>query len=102
MISLISLRNVSKIYGEERSIIRALYNVDLAIEKGKIVTIMGPSGSGKSTLLNILGAMDIPTEGEVVVNGVDIAKLPERKLSEYRKSTVGFVFQPFIFFLISM
>jgi putative ABC transport system ATP-binding protein len=56
---------------------------------------MGPSGSGKSTLLNILGAMDIPTEGEVIVNGVDIAKVPERKLSNYRKNTVGFVFQNF-------
>ena len=56
---------------------------------------MGPSGSGKSTLLNILGAMDIPTEGEVIVNGVDIARVPERKLSNYRKNTVGFVFQNF-------
>jgi putative ABC transport system ATP-binding protein len=56
---------------------------------------MGPSGSGKSTLLNILGAMDIPTEGEVIVNGVDIASVPERKLSNYRKNTVGFVFQNF-------
>jgi len=56
---------------------------------------MGPSGSGKSTLLNILGAMDIPTEGEVIVNGVDIARLPERKLSGYRKNTIGFIFQNF-------
>jgi putative ABC transport system ATP-binding protein len=67
----------------------------LTIEEGKIITIMGPSGSGKSTLLNILGAMDIPTEGEVIVNGVDIAKVPERKLSNYRKNTIGFVFQNF-------
>ena len=93
--SLISLKNISKIYGEERSVIKALDDVTLTIEKGKIITIMGPSGSGKSTLLNILGAMDTPTEGEVIVNGLDIAKLPERKLSNYRKNTVGFVFQSF-------
>ncbi len=93
--SLITLKKVSKIYGEERSIIKALDGIDLTIEEGKIVTIMGPSGSGKSTLLNILGAMDIPTEGEVIVNGVDIARLPERKLSDYRKNTIGFIFQSF-------
>jgi putative ABC transport system ATP-binding protein len=72
-----------------------LDGIDLTIEEGKIITIMGPSGSGKSTLLNILGAMDIPTEGEVIVNGIDIARVPERKLSNYRKKTVGFVFQNF-------
>lgn len=93
--SLITLKKVSKIYGEERSIIKALDGIDLKIEEGKIITIMGPSGSGKSTLLNILGAMDIPTEGEVIVNEVDIARLPERKLSDYRKNTIGFIFQSF-------
>lgn len=56
---------------------------------------MGPSGSGKSTLLNILGAMDIPTSGTVIVNEIDIGNLPERKLSRYRKITVGFIFQNF-------
>ena len=93
--SLITLKKVSKIYGEERSVIKALDEIDLTIEEGKIVTIMGPSGSGKSTLLNILGAMDIPTKGEVIVNGVDIASLKERKLSDYRKNTIGFIFQNF-------
>jgi len=86
---------VSKIYGEERTIIKALNQVDLEIEGGKIFTIMGPSGSGKSTLLNILGAMDKPTLGEVLVNEIDIGSLPERKLSRYRKEMIGFVFQSF-------
>lgn len=95
LLALITLKNVRKIYGEERTIIKALDNVNLTIEKGKIVTIMGPSGSGKSTLLNILGAMDTPTSGEVLVNEVDIGKLPERKLSNYRKKQIGFVFQSF-------
>jgi len=94
-ISLINLKNVSKIYGEERTTIKALNQVDLEIEGGKIFTIMGPSGSGKSTLLNILGAMDKPTSGEVLVNEIDIGSLPERKLARYRKETIGFVFQSF-------
>lgn len=94
-ISIIQLKNVSKIYGEERTKIKALDQVDLSIDKGKIVTIMGPSGSGKSTLLNILGAMDIPTSGVVMVNEINIGDLPERKLSHYRKNTVGFIFQNF-------
>lgn len=93
--SLIKLINVSKIYGEERTTIKALDDVNLEIEQGKIITIMGPSGSGKSTLLNILGAMDIPSKGEVLINDIDIAKVPERKLSSYRKNMIGFVFQSF-------
>ncbi|NVM35570.1 MAG: ABC transporter ATP-binding protein [Candidatus Lokiarchaeota archaeon] len=92
---MITLKNVSKVYGEERTTIKALDQVDLNIDKGKILTIMGPSGSGKSTLLNILGAMDIPTSGTVIVNEINIANLPERKLSGYRKNTVGFIFQNF-------
>lgn len=93
--SLITLKNVSKIYGEGRTEIKALNDVDLVIEQGKIVTIMGPSGSGKSTLLNILGAMDSPSSGTVLVNDIEIGGLAERKLSSYRKYTVGFIFQSF-------
>ena len=93
--SLITLKNVSKVYGEGRTEIKALNDVDLVIEQGKIVTIMGPSGSGKSTLLNILGAMDSPSSGTVLVNDIEIGGLAERKLSSYRKYTVGFIFQSF-------
>jgi len=89
------LVNISKIYGEERTTIKALDDVSLEIEQGKIITIMGPSGSGKSTLLNILGAMDKPTNGEVLVNDKDIGKVAESKLSSYRKNIIGFVFQSF-------
>jgi putative ABC transport system ATP-binding protein len=94
-VSLITLKNVSKVYGEGRTEIKALNDVDLVIEQGKIVTIMGPSGSGKSTLLNILGAMDSPSSGTVLVNDIEIGGLAERKLSSYRKYTVGFIFQSF-------
>lgn len=93
MISLIRLKAVSKIYGEEASTIKALDNIDLEIERGKVITIMGPSGSGKSTLLNLIGAMDDPTSGEVYVNNVEIGGLPERKLAKFRKKVIGFVFQ---------
>ncbi|MFX1378644.1 MAG: ABC transporter ATP-binding protein [Promethearchaeota archaeon] len=95
MIELIKLKDVSKIYGEERTTIKALDRINLEIEEGNIITVMGPSGSGKSTLLNILGAMDKPTSGEVLVNNIEIGGLPERKLSNYRKSQVGFIFQNF-------
>ncbi len=96
---MISIKNISKIYGEEATIIRALDHVDLEIEVGKIITIMGPSGSGKSTLLNILGVMDSPTEGQVLIDGVDITNFPEKKLSKYRKETIGFVFQNYYLLL---
>jgi putative ABC transport system ATP-binding protein len=92
---LITLKNVSKIYGEERTTIKALDNINLEIEESNIITVMGPSGSGKSTLLNILGAMDKPTSGEVFINDTEIGSLPERKLSNYRKSQIGFIFQNF-------
>jgi putative ABC transport system ATP-binding protein len=92
-VSLIELKEVSKIYGEETTTIKALDNVDLTIEKGNVITIMGPSGSGKSTLLNLIGAMDDPTSGEVYVNNIEIGQLPERKLSVFRKNIIGFVFQ---------
>ena len=92
-ISLIKLRSVSKIYGEETRVIKALDDVDLEIEEGRVITIMGPSGSGKSTLLNLIGAMDEPSSGEVFVNEIEVGSFPERKLAEYRKNIVGFVFQ---------
>ena len=92
-ISLIELKKVSKIYGEETTTIKALDSVDLKIEEGKVITIMGPSGSGKSTLLNLIGAMDDPTSGEIYVNNIEIGQLAERKLAVFRKNVIGFVFQ---------
>jgi len=89
MISLIKLKNVSKIYGEATRTLKALDNVSLSIDLGKVITIMGPSGSGKTTILNLIGAMDDPTSGEIYVNKIEIGSLPERKL----KKVVGFVFQ---------
>ncbi|MBQ9058223.1 MAG: ABC transporter ATP-binding protein [Atopobiaceae bacterium] len=89
--SLLEMKNVSKIYGE----LRALDNVNLTIEQGEWVAIMGPSGSGKSTAMNIIGCMDKPTSGEVLLDGQDIAKLGRRELTEIRRDKIGLIFQQF-------
>lgn len=89
----VSLRNVSKIYNVGEKEYRALDHVDLDIEEGKFVVILGPSGAGKSTLLNLIGGMDTPTEGEVIVNGENITGYSENKLSDFRAESVGFIFQ---------
>ncbi len=91
--SLIELKGVSKIYKSGEHELRALDNVDLTIEKGKFVVILGPSGAGKSTLLNILGGLDSPDEGKIIVNEKDISALSGNALADYRAKTVGFVFQ---------
>lgn len=89
--SLLEIRDVSKIYGE----LHALDHVNLKVEKGEWVAIMGPSGSGKSTMMNIVGCMDKPTEGEVLLDGVDIAKLSAKNLTEIRRDKIGLIFQQF-------
>ena len=89
--SLLELKNVSKIYGE----LHALDKVSLAVNKGEWVSIMGPSGSGKSTMMNIIGCMDKPTEGEVLLDGVDIAKESAKNLTTIRRDKIGLIFQQF-------
>ena len=86
---------VDKIYKLGGRQVRALSDVNLKIERGDFVSIMGPSGSGKTTLLNVLGCLDKPTHGKVYLDGVDIARVPERNLHKTRKHKVGFVFQTF-------
>ncbi len=87
---LIETRDLTRVYGDGEQI-RALDGVNLQIGKGELVAVMGPSGSGKSTLLNILGALDRPTQGSVLINGQDMSTL--RNLDRFRSETVGFVFQ---------
>jgi len=91
MMSFIDVRNLSKRYGE----VRALHDVSFSIEAGEWIAVTGPSGSGKSTLVNLLGCMDVPTAGEVVINGQDIGKLGPGELAVYRRENVGLVFQQF-------
>jgi putative ABC transport system ATP-binding protein len=82
-------------YGDGDTAVEALRGVSLGIEAGRLTAIMGPSGSGKSTLMHLLAGLDVPTEGTVVVDGVDITKLSEKKLTLLRRETIGFVFQFF-------
>ena len=89
------IKNITKTYGEGEGITYALNDVSLNVKKGEFVTIIGESGSGKSTLLNMLGAIDFPDRGSIVVNGKDITKFTEKELTTYRKNDVGFVFQFF-------
>lgn len=91
--SIVELKNVSRVYRAGDHELRALSQVNLSLEEGKFVVILGPSGAGKSTLLNLLGGLDSPTEGSVIVNGKDISTLSGNQLAEYRAQTVGFVFQ---------
>ena len=91
----VEIKNVTKVYGEGEGLAYALNDISLNIKKGEFVTIVGESGSGKTTLLNILGAIDYPTKGKVIVNGKDITKFKEKELTNYRKNDVGFVYQFF-------
>ncbi len=89
--SLLELRNISKIYGS----LRALDNVSLEVDNGEWLAIMGPSGSGKSTLMNIIGCMDKPSLGEVILDGKDIAKESDKGLTAIRRDKIGLIFQQF-------
>jgi putative ABC transport system ATP-binding protein len=93
--TVIDLRGVSKSYGEGASRVDALVEVDLAVEPGTLVAIMGPSGSGKSTLLTIAGAMEEASAGQVLIDGRDLASLSVNDRAALRRRTVGFVFQDF-------
>lgn len=91
----VELKNVTKIYGNGSVKTVALDGVSLSVTQGEAVVLMGPSGSGKTTLLNIIATLDRPTSGEVYVLGVDVAKMPERKLERFRLRNIGYLFQSY-------
>jgi putative ABC transport system ATP-binding protein len=91
----IALRRVTKIYGSGDTVVHAVAGVDLTVQRGDYVAIMGSSGSGKSTLMNIIGALDAPTTGRYELDGVDVRRLDERQLSFVRNRKIGFIFQSF-------
>ncbi len=95
MSNIISLQNISKEYTRGCEIVHALDNVSLDINQGEYMAICGPSGSGKTTMLNIAGCMDHPTSGSVVLEGKHVEKGDEATLAEFRRTTIGFVFQQF-------
>jgi putative ABC transport system ATP-binding protein len=95
MTSALELRRVSKVYGSGPSEVHALGEVDLVVERGELVAVMGPSGSGKSTLLTIAGSLEQATEGEVLVDGVDLASVSRSDQAMMRRRSIGYVFQDF-------
>lgn len=95
MMDLLEVRNVSKIYGSGETAVEALKNVSFSVPKGEYVAIVGESGSGKSTLLNMIGALDTPTSGKVLIDGKDIFAMTDQKLTIFRRRNVGFIFQAF-------
>jgi putative ABC transport system ATP-binding protein len=92
---LLKTENVSKTFTMGKRQIQALSDLNLQVNKGEFVAIMGPSGSGKTTLLNVLGCLDKPTKGKVILDEVDVAKLPEKELCNVRRNKIGFIFQTF-------
>jgi putative ABC transport system ATP-binding protein len=95
MSSALELRRVSKVYGSGPTEVRALRGVDLSVERGELVAIMGPSGSGKSTLLTIAGSLEEATSGQVLVDGVDLATISRAERARMRRQSIGYVFQDF-------
>src|SRR3990172_8614936 len=93
--NLIEIKNLSKTYESGEECVMALREVECNIERGEFISVMGPSGSGKSTLLTILGGLNHPTKGEVVVDEIPIYKLPLEKLADFRREYLGFIFQSF-------
>jgi putative ABC transport system ATP-binding protein len=91
----LNVENVSKMYSSPAGEFTALKDINFSVKKGELVSIVGPSGSGKSTLLNIIGALDKPTSGNVLVDGIDIFALPSREISNFRNRMIGFIFQSY-------
>ncbi len=92
---IIDIEGLTKEYRLGQTLVQALRGVDMKVAKGSFLSIVGPSGSGKTTLLNMIGGLDRPTAGRVLVDGVDLATAPERKLHMIRRSKIGFIFQHF-------
>ena len=93
--NLLEVRNICKIYGSGETSVKALKDVSFSVPRGDYVAVVGESGSGKSTLLNMIGALDIPTSGKVLIDGKDIFSMNDRKLTVFRRRNIGFIFQAF-------
>lgn len=92
---IVKMEHVTKIYGEGNTRVWALDDVNLTVNKGEIVVVVGASGSGKSTLLHVMGGVDTPNEGNVIVDGKDITRLTDEEMSVFRRRKIGFVFQAY-------
>ncbi len=92
---IVTMENVTKVYGENETRVWGLHNVDLTVEKGETLAIVGASGSGKSTLLHVMGGVDTATSGKIVVDGKDITKMNDEQMAVFRRRKIGFVFQAY-------
>ncbi|MGN0278950.1 MAG: ABC transporter ATP-binding protein [Lachnospiraceae bacterium] len=93
--NLLEVKNISKTYGSGEAAVEALKNVSFSVEKGEFLAIVGESGSGKSTLLNMIGALDSPTSGKVIIDGKDIMAMKDNAATVFRRRNIGFIFQAF-------
>ena len=93
--NILEVQNLCKTYGKGEARVQALDHVSFSVGKGEFIAIIGESGSGKSTLLNVVGALDNPTSGKVLIDGKDIFSMPEKKLTVFRRQNIGFIFQSF-------
>ena len=93
--NILSVNNLCKTYGKDETKVEALKDVSFEVSRGEFVSVIGPSGSGKSTLLNLLGALDYPTSGKVMLDGRDVFLMKEKELSVFRRRNIGFIFQAF-------
>lgn len=98
MTPILQFSDVSKIYPLPAGDVIALHRVSFTVQKGEFVAVMGPSGSGKTTLLNLMGCLDVPTEGEISINEIPIAEMSDNELTHLRLTTIGFIFQQFNLF----
>ncbi|MBO5237275.1 MAG: ABC transporter ATP-binding protein [Lachnospiraceae bacterium] len=92
---IVTMEHVTKVYGENDTRVWGLHDVSLTIQQGEIVSVVGASGSGKSTLLHVMGGVDAPTSGKIVVDGKDITKLNDEQMAVFRRRKIGFVFQAY-------
>ena len=93
--SLLEIKSISKIYGKGDNAVHALKDINFSVDKGEYIAIVGESGSGKSTLLNIIGVLDTPTEGKVIINNKDLFSMKDSELTVFRRRNIGFIFQGF-------
>jgi putative ABC transport system ATP-binding protein len=93
--SIIKVQNITKVYNSSEVLVHAINGINLEIDEGEFVAIVGPSGSGKTTLLNLIGGLDLPTSGEIIINNTNILELGSGKLIDFRLHNIGFVFQAY-------
>ncbi|MEN8905971.1 MAG: ABC transporter ATP-binding protein [Clostridiales bacterium] len=93
--TILKTKNLTKIYGEGNSKVIAIKDINITVDQGEFIAIVGPSGSGKSTLLHLIGGVDNPTSGEIIFDGNDISNMSEKQLAVYRRRRIGFVFQSY-------